>query len=116
MYVLELIIIVLAIHWGAGNTLAVGLSFWIGVAVSFMLQKFFTFGDKRIHHTVLLPQVIAVTLLVFFNFGFTILVTNLLQDSIPATITRTLALAMTTIWNFYLYKTRIFSSKTVVIS
>lgn len=116
VYVLELVIIVLAIRWGANNIVAVGLSFWVGVALSFLLQKFFTFGDKRVHHAILLPQVIAVMLLVFFNFGFTIVVTELLQDYIPATVTRTLAIAMTTIWNFYLYKTRIFNIKTVVIS
>ena len=28
----------------------------------------------------------------------------------PAVVTRTIALAITTIWNFYLYKTRIFKN------
>jgi putative flippase GtrA len=115
IYGLELVIIVLAIHRGASNALAVGLSFWIGVAASFLLQKLFTFGDRRMHHKILLPQIIAVTLLVFFNFGFTLVVTELLQDYVPAVVTRTIALGLTTIWNFYLYKTRIFKSEPVVI-
>ncbi len=110
VYLLELVIIVVAQQLGASAVLAVGLSFWIGLIVSFGLQKLVTFGDKRLHHKVLLPQIMAFSLLVLFNFGFTLLVTKLLAGTIPAVATRTLALAITTIWNFYLYKTRIFKS------
>ena len=107
VYVLELIVIVVASHVGAKPVLAVALSFWIGLCVSFVLQKVFTFGDRRTHHKILIPQVVAVSLLVLWNFGFTILVTRLLTSLNP-TITRTIALLITTIWNFYLYQTRIF--------
>jgi putative flippase GtrA len=110
VYVLELVVIVVAQRLGASAVLAVGLSFWIGLVVSFVLQKLVTFGDKRLHHRVLLPQVIAFSLLVLFNFGFTILVTKLLYHELPAVVTRTLALGITTIWNFYLYRTRIFKT------
>ena len=107
VYVLELIVIVVASHVGAKPVLAVALSFWIGLCVSFVLQKVFTFDDRRTHHKILIPQVVAVSLLVLWNFGFTILVTRLLTSLNP-TITRTIALLITTIWNFYLYQTRIF--------
>lgn len=110
VYVLELVVIVVAQAYGASSIVAVGLSFWIGLIVSFILQKLVTFGDKRMHHKVLIPQVVAFSLLVLFNFGFTILVTKLLASVIPAVATRTLALGITTIWNFYLYKTRIFKT------
>jgi putative flippase GtrA len=110
VYLLELVVIVVAQWLGASAILAVGLSFWIGLLISFGLQKIITFGDKRLHHRVLIPQIIAYCLLVAFNFGFTILVTKLLVSVIPAVATRTLALAITTIWNFYLYKTRIFKT------
>lgn len=109
VYILELLIIVVAQRLGATPVQAVALSFLIGVAVSFLLQKLFTFGDKRMHHRIVIPQVVAVTLLVLFNLGFTIVVTKLLQNVLPAVVTRTLALGTTTIWNFYLYKTRIFN-------
>ncbi|MBL8122459.1 GtrA family protein [Candidatus Saccharibacteria bacterium] len=109
VYVLELIIIVVAQRLGATPVQAVALSFLVGLFVSFLMQKLFTFGDKRMHHKVVIPQVVAVTLLVIFNLGFTVGVTKLLQDVLPAVITRTLALGTTTIWNFYLYKTRIFN-------
>jgi putative flippase GtrA len=108
VYLVELLIIVAAQQLGASAVVAVGLSFWLGLGLSFGLQKFVTFGDKRIHHKVLLPQLAAYGGLVLFNFGFTILVTRLLQAWLPAVITRTVALGITTIWNFYLYKTRIF--------
>lgn len=108
VYLLELVVIVLAQHWGATAVEAVGIAFFVGLVVSFLLQKLFTFSDKRTHHRILIPQIVAVTLLVLFNFGFSLLVTKLLQNHLPAVVTRTLALGITTIWNFYLYKTRIF--------
>jgi len=110
VYLLELVVIVAAQWFGASAVVAVGLSFWIGLVVSFGLQKLVTFEDKRMHHKVLVPQIIAFSLLVLFNFSFTLFVTKLLSGTIPAVATRTLALGITTIWNFYLYKTRIFKS------
>ena len=110
VYIFELVIIIVAIKAGTSSVVAVGLSFWLGLMVSFVLQKFVTFGDKRTHHKILIPQIVAVTLLVIFNFGFTLLVTKILSPPLPAVLTRTLALGTTTIWNFYLYKTRIFKT------
>jgi len=107
-YVLELVAIVVAQHFGAGAVLSVAISFWLGLLVSFTLQKLITFGDKRTQHRILLPQFGAFALLVLFNFGFTILVTKLLQHALPVVVIRTLAIGVTTLWNYYLYKTRIF--------
>jgi putative flippase GtrA len=115
VYVFELAVILLAQWLGANPVLAVGLSFWLGLIVSFTLQKFVTFGDKRTHHRILIPQMVAVALLVLFNFCFTLVVAALLKHLLPAVFTRTLALAVTTIWNFYLYKTRIFNTPNPVI-
>ncbi|HEV7454684.1 MAG TPA: GtrA family protein [Candidatus Saccharimonadales bacterium] len=110
VYLFELAVIAIAQLLGAGPVLAVALSFWLGLLVSFGLQKIVTFNDKRLHHRILIPQVVAVSLLVMFNFGFTVLVTKLLSPPVPAVITRTLALGITTLWNFYLYRTRIFNN------
>lgn len=109
VYLFELLVIVIAQHRGASNVVAVGLSFWLGLLVSFGLQKLVTFGDKRTHAKVVLGQLLAVSLLVIWNFAFTLLVTRLLAHLIPAIICRTLALGITTLWNFYLYKTHIFA-------
>jgi putative flippase GtrA len=90
---------------------AVGIGFWVGLAMSFVLQKFVAFGDKRTHRRILLLQIVAVCLLVLCNFGFTLLVTKLLSPRVPAVVSRTIALAITATWNFFLYKTRIFKSE-----
>lgn len=108
VYVLELVIIIIAQAQGATPTVAVAISFVLGLIISFFLQKLFSFRDKRMHHKILIPQVIAVTLLVLWNFAFTIALVWLLQNVLPPTVTRTIALAITVIWNYYLYKTRIF--------
>lgn len=111
VYAFELAVIVAAQSLGASPVLAVSASFWFGLLVSFWLQKLVTFGDKRMQHRILLTQFIAVLLLVLFNFGFTVLLIRLLEHRFPAAFIRTGALGITTIWNFYLYRTRIFNVK-----
>jgi putative flippase GtrA len=108
IYLFELVVIVVAQRLGASSVLAVGISFWLGLIVSFILQKTVTFRDTRTHHKILIPQTMAFSILVLFNFGFTILVTKLLSPTVPAVVSRTIALGITTIWNLYLYKKHIF--------
>lgn len=110
VYLFELAVIVIAQAFGASAVWAVAISFCLGTAVSFFLQKLITFNDKRMHHKVLIPQLIATTLLILWNLGFSVLLTRLLQHKVPAVATRTLAIGITTIWNFYVYKTRIFKN------
>lgn len=108
VYLLEVAVILVAQQQGTSSVVAVGLAFWIGLLVSFGLQKFVTFGDKRTHHRIVLKQFMAVTALVAWNFIFTIGVTKLLAGHLPAVLIRTVALLITTLWNFYLYRTSIF--------
>jgi putative flippase GtrA len=110
VYVFELSVIVLAQAYGASSVWAVAISFCVGTTISFFLQKLITFSDTRMHHSVLVPQLIATVLLILWNLGFSVLLTRALQHHIPAVVTRTIALGITTIWNFYLYKTRIFKN------
>lgn len=110
VYLFELAVIVLAQAYGATATWAVAISFCLGTAVSFFLQKLITFGDKRMHHRILIPQMIATALLIVWNLSFSVLLTKLFEHHLPAVVTRTLALGITTIWNFYIYKTRIFKN------
>ena len=108
VYVLELIVILVGQQSGLSDVAAVALAFWIGLSISFLLQKFVTFGDARTHHRVILKQVAAVATLIVFNFVFTIVLTKLTADVLPAAVSRTIALLITTLWNFYLYRTSIF--------
>jgi putative flippase GtrA len=111
VYVLELLIIFLAEHLGANAVSAVGISFWVGLVTSFGLQKLITFKDRRLHHKVVLKQAFLFSLLVLFNFGFTIGLTKLLESYMPAALIRTLAIGISTCWNFVLYKKGIFKTE-----
>ncbi|MDL2363072.1 MAG: GtrA family protein [Patescibacteria group bacterium] len=113
VYVLELFVIVAAQRKGASAVTAVALSFSIGLLVSFVLQKVLAFKDRRTHHKILIPQIIAFILLVLWNFSFTLLLTKALESHLQPVITRTMALGITTVWNFYLYKTHIFSNEEI---
>ena len=115
VYVFELLVIVTAQALRASAVLAIGIGFWSGLIASFLLQKFITFGDKRIKHRIIIAQAGAFSLLVLFNFGFTILMGNLLEATLPAVVIRTIALGITTIWNFYLYKTKIFKGSENIV-
>jgi putative flippase GtrA len=110
VYAFELIVIVIAQQFGASAPWAVAISFCAGTLVSFFLQKLVTFDDKRMHHRILIPQMVATVVLIVWNLSFSVLLTKLLEDKLPAVATRTLALGVTTIWNFYIYKTRIFKN------
>ena len=67
VYLFELAVIVVAQWLGASAVWAVAISFCLGTAVSFFLQKLVTFGDKRMHHRVLIPQIVATALLIVWN-------------------------------------------------
>ena len=108
VYVLELAIIWAAQSVGLSAVAAVAVAFVIGTLVSFALQKLVTFGDKRKKARIVGVQLAATIGLVIFNFGFTVLCTALLSGHLPAVVIRSGALLITTIWNFYLYRTRIF--------
>ena len=108
VYVLELGVIAIALKAGHADVSAVAWAFWIGLLVSFGLQKFVTFSDTRTQHRIIIKQIAAVAALVLFNFIFTILVTKATEGLLPVAVSRTVALLMTTLWNYYLYKTSIF--------
>ncbi|GAC1386419.1 MAG: hypothetical protein NVS1B7_5070 [Candidatus Saccharimonadales bacterium] len=108
IYVVELMVIIVLQRLGASPLVAVAVSFWTGLLLSFVLQKLITFQDKRRQRHILVRQILAFSVLVLCNFLFTLLVAQLLSPYVPPTVTRTLALGMTTLWNYYLYKTRIF--------
>ncbi len=115
VYVFELAVIFAAQALGASAVWAVAISFCLGTVVSFFLQKLVTFGDKRMQRKVVGLQFAAVCALVAWNFTFSVLLTKVLENVVPAVVTRTLALGITTIWNFYLYKTRIFKNPDEVL-
>ncbi len=107
-YIVELVVITLARAAGATAAVSVAISFTVGFVATFFLQKLLTFRDSRMHKKVVAKQFVAVTALVIVNFWFAVLVANLLDGVVSAQVSRTISLAITTIWNFILYKKIIF--------
>jgi putative flippase GtrA len=93
------------------NTQAVAISFWVGLVVSFVLQKLITFKDKSTDKNQLGRQVGLYMVLVGFNYLFTLGVIALLSNKMSVFISRTLALICTTVLNYYVYKKHIFKAK-----
>lgn len=116
IYVLELAVIIGAQSAGLKAYAAVSVGYWVGLLLSFFLQKTVTFNDRRFHKKLVLSQSLAYAALVIFNYGFTLVLTRALKDHLALVAIRTIAIAITTIWNFYLYKTHIFDRDELVIS
>lgn len=111
-FIVELIVLFAAQAAGAPGTLAVAISFLVGLGASFLLQKVITFNDKNFHKKMMAKQVVMYTALVVFNFCFTIAAVWLLENYLPVVFIRTVALATTVMWNYYLYRTWIFNKNT----
>ncbi len=107
-YLFEILVITGCRSLGASAVLAISISFWLGTLLSFFLQKIIAFRDRRMHSRILIPQAMAVTVLIVWNYGFTVLLTSMLDNSLPVTAIRTIALIITTAWNYFLYKKLIF--------
>ena len=108
-YAIELAALLLLVHVLHFNTtLAVSIGFWLGLVISFLLQKFLAFKNTDTRARRLTIQTVYYALLVLFNYGFTLLFVHLLEPFIDLSIARTLALIITTAWNYIIYKKVIF--------
>ena len=109
-YAIELSVLLLLVHVLHFNTtLAVSIGFWLGLVISFLLQKFLAFKNTNTRARRLTIQTVYYALLVLFNYGFTLLFVHLLEPFIDLSIARTLALIITTAWNYIIYKKVIFT-------
>lgn len=110
VFAIELLVIVIAQMSGLSDIAAVSLGFWIGIILSFCLQKIVGFSDTRFNHKLVTAQVVAYGLLVIINYCFTLLMTQLLAAILPVLIIRSISLVITTLWNYYVYKVHIFAA------
>lgn len=99
-------LLVHAIH--LPSVAAVAISFWVGLIVSFVLQKYLAFQDKRISPKHLLKQSISYGILIIINYLFTLLFVSYFEDMINLFLARTIALVITTGWNYVIYSKIIF--------
>lgn len=81
---------------------ATAVAFWVGLPASFLLQKLLAFQDYQKELQVISKQLIIYSVLVGFNYIFTLAVVALLPEK-WIIFSRTLALVIVTIWNYALY-------------
>jgi putative flippase GtrA len=91
------------------RAMAAGVSFWAGLLVSFVMQKFVAFQDYKKEVRAISRQALWYGLLVVFNYGLTIFIVSRFPGKYIV-YSRTLAVAITTLWNYVIYKRIIFRS------
>lgn len=91
--------------------LSVAIAFWFGLSITFIMQKLLTFQNTE--HTAKKVGFQATTylLLVAINYGFTLFFVWLFEPLIGVVIARSIALVITTTWNYVLYSKVIFKKK-----
>lgn len=107
--VFELAVIFLALTvFKASDSMAVTASYWLGVAFSFLLQKFFAFENKDVRAKTVGYQTLAFGLLLAINYLFTLAFVHFTGALLGVYLARMVALVITTGWNFFAYKFIIF--------
>lgn len=107
-YALELASILALVHiFKTSSLAAVAIAFWIGLLVSFVLQKIFTFSNKTPSSRTA-KQLTMYLILVSLNYAFTLGLVAALDSILDVSISRTIALIVTTAWNFIIYSKIIF--------
>lgn len=111
-YIFEMLVLAVAVSLlSAGDHAAVTASYWLGLVFSFVLQKLLAFRNRDRRSVVIGAQATSYVALVLLNYGFTLLFTTLTASVLGVFISRTLALLMTTGWNYFLYRKIIFNNK-----
>lgn len=112
-YLLELIILFgLVKGLSLQRTVATGIAFWFGLITAFVLQKVFAFKDYSKEVKSLSKQGVVYGILVIWNYVFTLAVVSLMPKEFLL-FSRTLALIITTLWNYFIYKHLIFGKKSL---
>jgi putative flippase GtrA len=115
-YVAEIVVIFsLKDYLNLSDTVSVAIAFWIGLVVSFVLQKFATFKNNDTSAFATSSQVVTYALLVIVNYLFTLAFVGLANGLLGVYVARTIALGVTTTWNYFIYK-RVVFAETAFIS
>lgn len=103
-FIVELVCILL-LHkaFGFSAEVATAIAFWIGLPASFLLQKIFAFRDYQKTLKAISGQALAYAVLVAFNYAFTLAVVAFFPDNLVV-FSRSLALIITTAWNYVVYR------------
>lgn len=90
--------------------LSTAIAFWVGLIVSFILQKHLAFRDYQKTVSSISGQLGKYGILVGFNYLFTIFIVSIFSSRLIL-LSRTLALVIVTFWNYFIYKKYIFTKK-----
>lgn len=105
----ELAVIFVAVKvFSASDAAAVTASYWLGVAFSFLLQKFFAFENKDVRVKSVGYQTVSFGVLLAVNYIFTLVFVHFTAAFLGVYLARMVALVITTGWNFFAYKFIIF--------
>lgn len=107
-YVVELSSLLALYHFGhMSREEATAIAYWIGLVLAFVLQKLVAFQDYRKEVKTLTRQGVIYGVLTLWNWVFTVTVVGLFSSKYII-LSRTLAQAMLTLWNYVIYKRIIF--------
>lgn len=101
--------ILIGLHSGlhTQRTVATGISFWVGLLFSFVLQKLVAFQDYKRELRAITRQTLWYGVLVVFNYVLTLIIVSLSPDK-DLILSRTIAVAVTATWNYFFYKHIVF--------
>lgn len=88
--------------------ISVSISFWTGLAVAFMLQKFFTYKEHTKSVDVVSKQMILYGILVAWDYIFTLVFVSLVAPYSTIYIARLFSIVFIVSWNYLIYKKYIF--------
>lgn len=110
-YLVEITVLAAFIHLlDIDLKVSVSVSFFVGLAVSFLAQKIYAFKSTSKAKQLLASQATLYLLLVGVNYLFTVWFVLFAHAYIGALAARTIALIITTTWNFFIYKKIIFKN------
>src|ERR1035438_9074427 len=111
-YVMEMAVLY-GLHDGAGLSpvKSVAISFWFGLVIAFVMQKFITFENHEKGMQILGFQLALYACLVGFNYLITLLAVKYFSPRYSVFEIRTAVIALGTIWNYVVYRNWLFKAK-----
>lgn len=103
-YIIEMLTLYTFKHGlGYSAVEAVTISFWVGLTFAFVMQKILAFQnyEKRIH--IVGFQLLGYSILVLWNYFFTVLMVYLFSKYLGVYAVRTLVIGISTVWNYLVY-------------
>lgn len=88
--------------------ISVSISFWAGLVVAFMLQKFFTYKEHTKTPGVVSKQMVLYGVLVAWDYIFTLVFVSLVAPYSTIYIARFVSIIFIVSWNYLIYKKYIF--------